>query len=207
MAECPPCSSPDVPDLAPLPADAAPSRPQRPGPLSWVGWLLFFGLTLVVDSAPYFMGATLVPGMLDDPKMVAWSIVGAWVALAIALALAWRAGLTRRDLGLVSLPVGQLLRWAGFIFAGLAVTGIIPSLILGDRLGVIEPITRPPQGLGHWMLWMLLAATAGVTEEIMMRGYGMGFLLRAGLRGGRWRSACRSTSARSTPIRDWPPCR
>jgi len=169
------------------------TAPRRPGWMSWSAWILFFGLTLYADLVPYLParfgggGETIAPGMLDDPKMIAWSIVGAWISLLLVVGLAWRARLTRRDMGLVSLPTGRLLRWAGLVFAGLAVTGIAPSLVFGDKLGVIEAITRPPEGASGWMLWFLLAASAGVAEEVIMRGYGIGFLLRAGV--SRWGAA------------------
>lgn len=165
----------------------------RPGPIAWTAWILFFSITFLLDSAPYLptlfggKGAPIKPGLLDDPQMIVFSVVGVWISLAVVLLLAWRSRLSRRDLGLVGLPARTLGAWAGLVFAGLAVTGVLPSMIFGDKLGVVEAITRPPQGLAHWCLWILLALSAGVAEEVMMRGYGIGFLMRAGAN--RWGAA------------------
>ena len=163
------------------------SHPARPGPIAWIFWILFFVGTFLLDSAPYLTGKPPEPGMLDDPKMIGYSIVGIWLSFPIIVLLAWRSGLTRRDMGLVGLPARRLLVWAAGIFAGLAITGFVPSLIWGEKLSVVEPITRAPQGLAHWCLWIGLAVSAGIIEELGMRGYGIGFLLRAGAN--RWGAA------------------
>jgi membrane protease YdiL (CAAX protease family) len=171
-----------------LPESAAvPVAPPRPTAWGWIGWILYFGATLVLSAAPY-LGILLGnkdlvpgPGSLNDPRMVAYSILGSWIGLVIAIFLAWSAGLSRRELGWVGLPPKRLAAWTTFTFAGLAVTGIVPSLLFGERLGIIEPLTRQPQGLAHWLLWIGLATTAGVSEEFSLRGYAIGFLRRAGV--------------------------
>ena len=163
-------------------------HPGRPGPLAWTFWILFFVGTLLFDTVPYLTKSQAIePGLLDDPKMIVYSIVGIWATLPLVLILAWRSRLTKRDMGLVSLEPRRLLLWSAGIFAGLMITGFVPSIIWGEKLAVVEPLTRPPQGLGHWMLWIALAASAGLIEEITMRGYGIGFLLRAGAN--RWGAA------------------
>jgi membrane protease YdiL (CAAX protease family) len=160
----------------------------RPGPIAWIFWILFFVATFLLDSAPYLTKSRAIePGLLDDPRMIVWSIVGVWLTLPVVLLLAWRSGLTRRDMGLVALSPRRLAAWSAGIFACLAFTGFVPSMIWGEKLSVVEPVTRAPQGLGHWMLWIGLAASAGLIEEITMRGYGIGFLLRAGAN--RWGAA------------------
>jgi len=160
---------------------AEPAQPARPGPLAWTFWVLFFVGTFVLDSLPYLTSKEPIqPGMLDDPKMVLYSIVGVWMSLAVVLLLAWRTRLTRQDMGLVGMRLKPLLTWSLGVFACLAITGVVPSLIWGEKLQVVEPLTRAPQGIAHWMLWIGLAASAGLVEEIVMRGYGIGFLLRAG---------------------------
>jgi membrane protease YdiL (CAAX protease family) len=172
--------------LEPLPDHA--EHEDRPGPLAWIFWILFFAATFLLDSAPYLTKSQPIePGMLDDPKMVVLSIVGIWASLPIVLVLAWRSRLTKSDVGFVGLAPRRLLLWTAGIFAGLMITGVVPSLIWGAKLSVVEPLTRPPQGLGNWMLWIALALSAGLIEEITMRGYGIGFLLRAGAN--RWGAA------------------
>jgi membrane protease YdiL (CAAX protease family) len=175
-----------IPALEPEPLHA--EHPARPGPIAWIFWVLFFTVTFLFDSAPYLTKQQAIePGLLDDPKMIVYSIVGIWVSLPIVLILAWRSGLTTRDMGFVKLPAEKLVLWSAGVFAGLALTGLVPSMIWGEKLSVVEPITRPPQGIAHWMLWIGLAASAGLIEEITMRGYGVGFLLRAGAN--RWGAA------------------
>jgi membrane protease YdiL (CAAX protease family) len=163
-------------------------HPERPGPIAWLFWVLFFTGTFLLDSAPYLLKTQPIePGMLDDPRMIVYSILGIWVSLPIVLFLAWRSGLTKRDMGLVRLPTRKLVIWTTGIFAALMLTGLVPSMIWGEKLSVVEPITHPPQDFGRWMLWIGLAASAGLIEEITMRGYGVGFLLRAGAN--RWGAA------------------
>jgi len=185
-----PCVSDDTPTpdltLAPLepePQPVAAVHPARPGPMAWTFWVLFFVATFVFDSLPYLTSKEPIqPGMLDDPKMIVYSIIGVWMSLGVVLLLAWRTGLTKKDMGLVGMPLRPLLVWSAGVFACLAITGVVPSMIWGEKLQVIEPLTRAPQGVAHWMLWVGLAVSAGLVEEIVMRGYGIGFLLRAGAR-------------------------
>jgi membrane protease YdiL (CAAX protease family) len=175
-----------VPALEPEPLHAEHSA--RPGPIAWLFWVLFFVGTFLLDSAPYLLKTqSIEPGMLDDPHMIGYSIAAIWATLPIVLVLAWRTGLSKRDMGFVRLPGTRLLIWATGIFAALMLTGVVPTWIWGEKLSVVEPITRPPQGLGGWLLWISLAVSAGIVEEITMRGYGVGFLLRAGAN--RWGAA------------------
>lgn len=178
-----------APALSAEPTESVPAaHPTRPGPIAWIFWVLFFAGSFLLDSAPYLLKVQEIkPGLLDDTQMIVYSIVGVWGSLAVVLVLAWRSRLTRRDMGLVLLPVRRLLAWSAAVFAGLAVTGFVPSLIWGEKLSVVEPITHAPQGLAHWLLWIALAVSAGLIEEITMRGYGIGFLLRAGAN--RWAAA------------------
>jgi membrane protease YdiL (CAAX protease family) len=176
---------------APLPAEAPPRR--HPGPLSLAAWILFFGANLALAYLPFIpaLGGdpSLVtrPGILDDPRMVVAAIVGSWVTFLVAVLLVWRARLTPADIGWVALPAGPLLKWTAFTLAGLLGTWIAASLLFGEHLKIVEALTAPPHGVAGWALWWGLAWSAGITEESVMRGYGIGLLKRIGAN--RWVAA------------------
>jgi membrane protease YdiL (CAAX protease family) len=155
--------------------------------------MLFFGANVALAWYPFLAGRAgdpdfiLRPGVLDEPIMVVTAIGGSWFAFLVAAVLAWRARLTRVDTGWVALPPRRLWTWTAITLAGLLGSWVAISLALGDRLKIIEPLTRPPQGTAHWLLWLGLAWSAGITEEFAMRGYGIGLLLRLGAN--RWAAA------------------
>jgi membrane protease YdiL (CAAX protease family) len=173
---------------------APPVAPERgPGLLSLVAWIVFFAANLALAYLP-FLGALggdpdlfLRPGLLDDPLMVAATIVGSWLTFLIAAGLVWRARLTRADVGWVGVPARPLLKWTAITVAGLLGTWVAASLLLGEHLKIISPLTEPPRGVAGWALWWGLAWTAGISEESVMRGYGIGLLLRSGAN--RWAAA------------------
>ena len=174
-------------------AEAPPAPPPGPGYLSLAAWIVFFFANVAIAYAPFLPllrgepAPALEPGLLDDPRMVAAAIVGSWLTLLIAAVLVWRARLTRADVGWVSLPAGRLLKWTALTVAGLVGTWAAVSLLLGDRLEIVEALTRRPQGPAGWALWWGLAATSGISEESVMRGYGIGLLARLGAN--RWAAA------------------
>jgi membrane protease YdiL (CAAX protease family) len=186
---------PPVEAGAPTPPEPGqPVEPTRgPGFLSLTAWILFFGANLVLAYLP-FMGALggdpslmLRPGLLDDPRMVVATIAAAWLTFLIAAALIWRARLTRADIGWVGLPARPLLKWTAITIVGLLGTWVAASLLLGEHLKIIEPLTVPPRGVAGWALWWGLAWTSGISEESVMRGYGIGLLRRLGAN--RWAAA------------------
>ena len=80
---------------------------------------MFFVATFLMDAAPYLTKTQPIQeGLLDDPQMIIYSIIGIWISLPIVLLLAWRSKLTRRDMGLVGLAPQRLATWAAGIFAG-----------------------------------------------------------------------------------------
>ena len=173
--------SPELPPAAAL----AVLEPIRPRPSFWhlLAWMAFFGSFLLVSFAPLFPplsdgGLVVPPGILDDPSMLVIAIASSWVSLAVAAFLAWRAGLTLADVGLVRRPLGETLSWTLVLLSLLLASVVLAELLLGDRLHVVEPLTRRPSGFGHWMLWLGLSVSAGFCEEIFMRGYGIGLLRR-----------------------------
>lgn len=174
------------------PTEALLPRP-GPGPLSLAAWILFFGAHLMLAVLPFLgalggePGGQLQPGMLDDPRMVAAAILGSWVTFLVALVLVWRARLGARDVGWAGLPPRSLLAWTAGTLAALLVAWVAASLLFGEHLKIVEALTRRPEGLAHWLLWLGLALTAGFTEEFVMRGYGMGLLMRLGAN--RWVTA------------------
>jgi membrane protease YdiL (CAAX protease family) len=191
----------DAPDSAPGPAElpqiaqpppAAPT-PRPPGFLSLTAWMLFFGANVALAWYPFFAaragdpGAFLRPGVLDDPAMVAVAIAGSWFGFLVAAVLVWRARLSRRDTGWVALAPRRLWAWTALTLLGLLVTWGAATLVLGNHLQIVEPLTRAPRGTAHWLLWIGLAWSAGITEEFVMRGYGIGLLVRLGAN--RWAAA------------------
>lgn len=166
-------------ELSPTPV--AGTAPRRRSPLAILAWFLFFAGLVLLNTAPFWVhlfggpALEIQPGILDDPSSVAVSIVSAWVMFVIAAALARAGGMTRGELGLASLPFGRFFAWTAIVFGGLIAVWALVSVVGGDDLHVIEPITRAPQGWAHWLLWIALAASAGFTEEFTMRGYGIGF--------------------------------
>ncbi len=174
-------------DLVRLPPpEPQEAKPPPPSPWHLVGWVAYFGSFLLLAAAPLFppLGGeefVLPPGILDDPAMVAVAIASTWISFAVAALLAWKARLSFRDLGLVGLPWRVLLVWAFVIVSLLLASVALAELVFGDRLHVVEPLTRRPQGLAHWLLWLALAASAGFCEEFFVRGYGIGLLARFGV--------------------------
>lgn len=163
-------------------------EPRRPRPSVWhlLAWMVFFGSFLALSFAPLFPpfgdgGFVVPPGILDDPAMLVLAIISSWLSFGVAAFLAWRAGLTFADLGLVRLPIGATLAWTLVVLSLLFATMVLAELLLGDRLHVVEPLTRRPSGFRHWMLWMGLSVSAGFCEEFFMRGYGIGLLRRFGV--------------------------
>ncbi len=174
------------PNLDPEPI-GQPIGPTRPGWVHILAWGLFFltwcFLSIAPVLAPLLEGETAVipPGMLNDPIVVVGAIVMGWVSFTIAILLSWKAGLSFRDLGIKKLPLPRLFAWSLLTLVAVFGFWFAVNLILGDRLEIIEPLTRRPSGVYHWTLWMVLALTAGISEEFVMRGYGIGFLTRLGI--------------------------
>lgn len=172
--------------LAGAPAPV-PGRP-RPALRHLAAWLAFFGsflLLAVVPLLPPRVGEELVvpPGILDDPDMLVVAVAGTWFSFAIAAILAWAAKLTPRELGFVGLPWRRLVGWTLLLVALLFGSVALAEAVLGDKLQIVEPLTRRPGDLGHWLLWLGLAASAGFCEEFFARGYGIGLLRRFGVPG------------------------
>lgn len=185
--DSPPLTSQETPETDPVVVRA------RPGGVHLLAWLLFFAVWIVLAIYPFIAplngGEEFVipPGLLNDPSMVAVAIVTSWFSLMIAAILAWRARLSGADVGFIRLPGSRFLWWSGGTLASLFVVWIAVSIVFGDDLDVIEPLTQRPSGLYHWMLWMGLAVSAGFCEEFVVRGYGTGFLIRWGVN--RWLAA------------------
>lgn len=160
-------------------------EPLRPRPSFWhlLAWAGYFGSFLLISFAPLFPplsdGSFVVPpGILNDPSVLVIAITSSWISLGVAVFLGWRAGLTLADVGLVRRPLGETVAWTLVALSLLLATVVLAELVLGDRLHVVEPLTRRPSGFGHWMLWLGLSASAGFCEELFMRGYGIGLLRR-----------------------------
>ena len=162
------------------------SRPPRPSFWHLFAWLAFFGSFVLISFAPLFPPLSdgdyvVPPGILDDPSMLVLAIASSWISFGIAAFLAWRAGLSLGDLGLVRRPWRETAVWTLVILSLLLATVVLAELLFGDKLHVVEPLTRRPSGFSHWMLWLGLSVSAGFCEEFFMRGYGIGLLRRFGV--------------------------
>lgn len=182
----PPVATDGTPPSEAQAADSPPLPPRGPGFLSLAAWILFFGGNLAIAYAPFLAvpggDATTVlqPGLLDDPRMVAATILVSWLTFLVAAGLVWRARLTRADVGWTGLRARALIGWTALTVAAVVGTWTAASLIFGEHLKIIEALTHQPRGPAGWSLWWGLAATAGITEEYSMRGYGIGLLRRLG---------------------------
>jgi uncharacterized protein len=105
------------------------------------------------------------------PRRAAYasSMASLWILAGLTAAVAWGAGMTRPDLGFVGLPLPLLLVWTGgltlagigiiavFWLAGFRETPLVRELI---------PVSASDRG---W--FVALSVTAGITEELVFRGF------------------------------------
>lgn len=163
-----------------------PAPRSGPGALSLFGWIMFFSIWIFLSVWPFIAPLNgqdefvIPPGLLDDPVMVLIAIAGAWMSFVIAAFLAWRARLTRSDVGIIDLSPLKAILWSVGTLATLIGFWVVVSITLGERLDVVEALTQRPSGVGRWLLWISLAASAGICEEFVVRGYGIGLLKRMG---------------------------
>ncbi len=159
--------------------------------MPWDFWLIFFVLGMLLP----WRGHLRLKKMLAIPQMgtrerlalYLLTIAFQWLAVSVT---AWRAsarGLTPEELGLVIHGRGRVFLAA---IVGAATLGALQWLNL-RRMGRTSGKARSfmqtlaerilPQSKVELLLFLALAATAGVCEEFLYRGFAMAALTRAGL--------------------------
>jgi CAAX protease family protein len=159
--------------------------------MPWDFWLIFLFLGVAVPWRGHVRLRKLLarPAIDSTEKLTLYAatIAFQWLVLGV---VAWRAlagGLTPAELGLT----GRLS--AKLILAGLLGAGIIGGLQwlnlrrMGKMEGAGPELMRKltsrilPNSLVELLPYLALAATAGVCEEFLYRGFAMAALARAGL--------------------------
>jgi uncharacterized protein len=159
--------------------------------MPWDFWLIFLFLGVAVPWRGHVrLRKLLVRPAIDTTEkltLYAATIAIQWLMLGV---VAWRAlarGLTPAELGLT----GHLS--AKILVVGLLGAGIIGGLQwlnlrrMGKMEGAAPDLMRKltsrilPQSLVELLPYLALAATAGVCEEFLYRGFTMAALSRAGL--------------------------
>jgi uncharacterized protein len=113
------------------------------------------------------------------PRTAAYtsSIISLWVLALVTAAVSRASGFGAADLGFVSLPLAVLSAWtAGLTAAGIAV--LFGFRLLGFRESPLLRQLLPVTGQERW-LFAGVSVTAGITEEIVFRGFLLYVLLLA----------------------------
>jgi membrane protease YdiL (CAAX protease family) len=159
--------------------------------MPWDLWLIFFVLGVVVP----WRGHARLRELLAKPKVTSRerlllylsTIVFQWLAAAVA---AWRArahGFAMSELGLVSLPGSNIAAIAALGGVALAAlqwfnlrrAGRLTKGSRGNLQALAERIL--PRTAEERVAFFALAATAGICEEFLYRGFAMAVFARTGL--------------------------
>ena len=159
--------------------------------MPWDIWLIFFVLGVLVPWRGYARLRELLakPHVESRDRLLLYlsTIVFQWLAASVA---AWRArahGFTMSELGLVSLPGSKIVAIAALGAAALAAlqwfnlrrVGRMTKGSRGQLQALAERIL--PRTAGERVPFFVLAATAGICEEFLYRGFAMAVFARAGL--------------------------
>lgn len=160
-------------------------------PMPWDFWLIFVVLGVVLPWRGRLrvkkLLATPNVGMAERLSLYASTIAFQWVAAAVTAWRAWARGLTALDLGLAIHGRGRLLLVAALGAAILASLQWLNLRRIGRSSGkvrnIMEALARQllPQSKMELLPYFALAATAGLCEEFLYRGFAMAALTRAGL--------------------------
>ena len=159
--------------------------------MPWDFWLIFFVLGVLLPWRGHLRLKKLfaVPQMDSRERLSLYvsTILFQWLAVAITAWRAWARGLTFEQLGLVVHGRGRILLVA---IVGAATLGSLQWLNL-RRMGRSSGKAREfmqalaerifPQSRVELVFFLGLAATAGLCEEFLYRGFAMAALTRAGL--------------------------
>lgn len=169
-----------------MPADALPAWPALLA--SWDGWLLAVILVVVVPVYGWLRYRSVLkrPG-IDAPsgvklRMYATILVMQWVLVAIMLYVIGRHGLDLADVGqrlvrprlVLGLAAGLVLACAILLVINRARIKKAPPEKIEPSVGRLRkflPITR-----AELAVFVLLSLTAGICEELLYRGFLVGFL-------------------------------
>jgi len=159
--------------------------------MPWDFWLIFFVLGVVLP----WRGRQRVKKLLATPDvsatervaLYASTIAFQWLAAGVAGWRAWARGLTARELGLAIQGTGRTVLVA---IAGAVLLASLQWLNLrrigrssGKGRALMEALAKRllPQSKIELLPYFALAATAGLCEEFLYRGFAMAALVRAGL--------------------------
>jgi len=162
--------------------------------MPWDFWLIFFALGVLLPwrgraRMKKLLAMTQVSSM-ERLVLYASTIAFQWLAVAVVGWRVWVHGYSARQLGLVfhgrtRLLLGGLVGAAimgGLQWLNLRRVGRIPPGSRGGMQAVAERIL--PQSSLELLPYLALAATAGLCEEFLYRGFVMAALSSAGL--GAW---------------------
>lgn len=112
------------------------------------------------------LGAVALPARLS---LYLQSAVSLWALAAITAIVARTGGITAAQLGLIVLPLADVLLWTG----GLTIAGVL-LMLAAHRLGVRESATLAallPRTSAERLAFVGLSLTAGFCEELVFRGF------------------------------------
>ncbi|HLZ52038.1 MAG TPA: CPBP family intramembrane glutamic endopeptidase [Candidatus Acidoferrum sp.] len=159
--------------------------------MPWDFWIIFFVLGVLLPWRGHLRLKKLLalPQISSRERLLLYlsTITFQWVAVAITAWRSWVRGLTLEELGLVVHGAERILLVA---ITGAGVLGGLQWLNL-RRMGRSSGRAREflqllaerifPRSRKELALFLALAATAGLCEEFLYRGFAMAALTRAGL--------------------------
>jgi uncharacterized protein len=146
-----------------------------------LAWPARAWLALLLAPLPALMivQAQQLTGIDDLPRREAYlsSMASLWLLAALTAGVVRLSGMTPADIGLVGLPLHSFLLWTGVLtLAAVAILFVFRAA--GFREGTLVrqlmPVTGREKGL-----FVALSVTAGVTEEVVFRGFVLYALLVA----------------------------
>jgi uncharacterized protein len=140
-------------------------------PLPWPALLFATFLVLVLPLLSLAQRRDVDLHIREIPRRVIYgsSALGLWVLAAVALLSALASGFTARRMGLVLLEPLPLLGWTAGLSAACLAVPIASRLVGVSSTPALDWIL--PRTHGEKLGFAGLSATAGVTEEIIFRGF------------------------------------
>jgi uncharacterized protein len=140
------------------------------GALAWPAraWM---AVLLVPLPALMILQAGQIAELGELPRRAAYvsSMISLWVLAVLTAAAALFSGFTPADLGLTLLPPALMAGWT-VLLVGAGVAVLFAFRLAGFREGpIVRELLPARRGDGAWFTG--LSITAGVTEEIIFRGF------------------------------------